>query len=75
MFDYCFAMRLPLETLPGWPEVADPSLGALLLILFVIPAVISLPIVLIGMGPTWRRRNQDHAPKGAGPAGVAVRRD
>lgn len=56
MFDYCFSMLLPLETLPGWPEVTDPGLGSLLFVTLAVPGVISLIVVLLVMGPVWFRR-------------------
>jgi hypothetical protein len=52
---------LPLETLPGWPEVADPGVGMVLLILVGLPLAISIPIVLITIGPTWFRQGREQS--------------
>lgn len=50
---------LPLETLPGWPEVTDPGVGMVLLILVGLPLAISIPIFLLTIGPTWFRQGRE----------------
>ncbi len=49
---------LPLETLPGWPEAPDPSLWMVLAILVAIPLAITIPVLLIHLGPTWFRQTR-----------------
>ena len=45
-----------LETLPGWPEVVEPSLFDILLLTAIIPIGAALVMTLLGMGPTWFKR-------------------
>ncbi|HMQ36709.1 MAG TPA: hypothetical protein PKE46_01425 [Micropruina sp.] len=50
---------IPLETLPGWPEVADPTALETLTVLLGVPAAIALVILVLGMAPSWFRRSAD----------------
>lgn len=49
---------LPLETLPGWPEVPDPGLAAVLVILVGIPLALAAPLFLLTVGPAWFRQTR-----------------
>ena len=46
---------LPLETLPGWPTVADPTLLQTLGLLAGIPLVVTLVIALLCFAPQLAR--------------------
>ncbi|WP_028709540.1 hypothetical protein [Propionicicella superfundia] len=63
---------LPLETLPGWPEVDDPGIGAILLLTVALPLAISIPILLLTIGPTWFRQARADASGGSSGDEVAV---
>lgn len=47
-----------LETLPGWPDVVEPSLMESLVILAGIPAAIAVVATVAIMGPQWFRQSQ-----------------
>ena len=47
-----------LETLPGWPEVADPSAMDILGLTVGIPFAIGGVFALIILGPSWYRKSQ-----------------
>ncbi|MFV0429507.1 MAG: hypothetical protein ACK5KO_08790 [Arachnia sp.] len=47
---------LPLETLPGWPEATDPSLGFLLILCLFAPLAVGVVVAVIGFAPTLARR-------------------
>ncbi|HRL50203.1 MAG TPA: hypothetical protein PLK46_07465 [Propioniciclava sp.] len=49
---------LETHTVPGWPEVYNPSLNDILLLTVALPVVIAVPVVLAVMGPAWLRRSQ-----------------
>ena len=42
---------LETHTVPGWPEVYNPSLNDVLLFTVALPVAIALPIALAVMGP------------------------
>ncbi|MFT4217040.1 MAG: hypothetical protein QM619_07630 [Micropruina sp.] len=44
---------IPLKTLPGWPEVADPTVIESLTVLLGVPAAIAAVILILGMAPSW----------------------
>lgn len=50
-----------LETLPGWPEVIEPSLFDTLALTVGLPVAIGAVITLAYMGPHWFRRSQERA--------------
>ncbi len=53
---------IPLKTLPGWPEAADPTAIQTLTVLLGIPAAIALVLLLLVMAPSWfhpGRRSDD----------------
>ncbi|MBK8445530.1 MAG: hypothetical protein IPL41_02090 [Micropruina sp.] len=52
---------LPLETLPGWEEAANPTVIETLTILIGIPAAIFAVILLLGMAPSWLGRGDDQS--------------
>ena len=43
-----------LETLPGWPEVHDPSLLEILTLILFIPGAIALAFLVAFLAPGWR---------------------
>jgi len=47
------AAFLPLETLPSWPAVPEPSLVELLTVTLFVPLAISAVVVALVMGPAW----------------------
>ncbi len=53
-------------TVPGWPEVYDPTFWDSGVLLFGIPLAISAVVALAVMGPEWFRRTQ--------PSGAEVER-
>lgn len=46
-----------LETLPGWPEVHDPSLLEILTLILFIPGAIALAFLVAFLAPGWRSRS------------------
>ncbi|MFT4226545.1 hypothetical protein [Micropruina sp.] len=46
---------IPLKTLPGWPEAADPTAIQSLTVLLGVPAAIALVLLLLVMAPSWFR--------------------
>ena len=48
---------IPLETLPGWPAVSDPSVVQLLTLTLFIPLGITLVLAAIILGPGWRAKD------------------
>lgn len=48
------AALIPLETLPGWPAVTDPTVLELLILTVFIPLAILLVLALIILAPSWR---------------------
>lgn len=54
-------MQLPLletHTVPGWPEVYDPSVSHILVLTVGLPVVLSAVITLFVMGPVWFQRSK-----------------
>ncbi|QIK71175.1 hypothetical protein G7070_01330 [Propioniciclava coleopterorum] len=49
---------LETHTVPGWPEVYDPTLWNIGALVLGIPLAISAVVALIVMGPEWFRRSQ-----------------
>ncbi len=49
---------LETHTMPGWPEVYDPSLANILVLVLGFPLAISAVVALIVMGPEWFRRSK-----------------
>lgn len=47
---------LPLETLPSWPAVPDPTVMQILIPTLFIPLAIAAVIALLVLGPGWRGR-------------------
>lgn len=47
---------IPLETLPSWPAVPDPTILELLTITLFIPLAISALFAAMILGPGWRDR-------------------
>jgi len=46
-----------LETLPGWPEVQEPTILESLTLLLFLPVGMALAFVLVIMAPAWRARD------------------
>ena len=44
----------PLETLPSWPTVTDPTVLEFLTITLFIPLAITLVLAALILGPGWR---------------------
>ena len=49
---------LPLETLPSWPAVPDPTVLQLLTVTIFIPFAISAVVALLVLGPGWRVKSE-----------------
>jgi hypothetical protein len=49
---------LPLETLPSWPAVPDPTVVQILIPTLFIPLAITAVIALLVLGPGWRRPSE-----------------
>jgi hypothetical protein len=47
----------PLDTLPSWPVVNDPTVLEMLLLTLFIPLVITLVLTLVILGSGWRPKN------------------
>jgi hypothetical protein len=47
----------PLETLPSWPVVNDPSVLEMLVLTLFIPLGISLVLAALILGPGWRPKS------------------
>ena len=46
-------------TLPGFPIAPDPGPFAILVPTLLVPALIAIPVVLLGMGRRWLRRDPE----------------
>lgn len=46
---------LPLETLPNWPAVVEPTVLELLVLTLFIPLGITVVVAAIVLGPTWQK--------------------
>jgi hypothetical protein len=44
----------PLETLPSWPAVTDPTVLEILTLTLFIPLAITLVLTALILGPGWR---------------------
>jgi len=44
----------PLETLPSWPTVTDPTVLEMLTLTLFIPLAITLVLAVLILGPGWR---------------------
>lgn len=44
----------PLETLPSWPAVTEPTVLELLTVTLFIPLAITLVLMALILGPGWR---------------------
>lgn len=49
---------LPLETLPGWPAVVEPTMLELLTLTVFIPLALVAVITVLVMGPGWKAKDQ-----------------
>ncbi len=49
---------IPLETLPGWPAVTDPSVLQILTLTAFIPLGIAVVLAAIILGPGWRTKSE-----------------
>ncbi len=47
---------IPLETLPSWPAVNDPTVLEMLTLTLFIPLAITLVLALLILGPGWRAK-------------------
>ena len=47
---------LPLETLPSWPAVPDPTVVQILIPTLFVPLAITVVIALLVLGPGWRQK-------------------
>ena len=47
----------PLETLPSWPAVTDPTVLEMLTLTLFIPLAITLVLTALILGPGWRQRS------------------
>ncbi|HQZ00005.1 MAG TPA: hypothetical protein PKV13_09030 [Propionicimonas sp.] len=48
---------IPLETLPGWPAVNDPTVLELLTLTLFIPLGVSAVLALLILGPGWKSQD------------------
>ena len=49
---------LPLQTLPSWPAVPDPSVLQLLTLTLFIPLAITVVVAALVLGPTWHAKGE-----------------
>jgi hypothetical protein len=49
---------LPLETLPSWPAVTDPTVLEMLTLTIFIPFGVGAVLTALIMGPAWRQRGE-----------------
>nr|WP_300145318.1 hypothetical protein [Propionicimonas sp.] len=49
---------LPLQTLPSWPAVPDPTALQLLTVTLFIPLAITAVVALFVLGPGWRTKGE-----------------
>ena len=49
---------LPLETLPSWPTVTDPTALEMLTLTIFIPFGIGAVLTILIMGPVWRAKSE-----------------
>lgn len=49
-----FAALLPLQTLPSWPEVVEPTLLEMLTLTVFIPLAITAVLTVVVLGKGWR---------------------
>ncbi len=54
-------MSTILWTLPGWPEVAEPTVLEQLAHTVIWPVALALPIFVIGMGSYWYKKSRSGA--------------
>lgn len=52
---------LPLETLPGWEEAANPTVIETFMLLLGIPGAIFAVILLLLMAPSWLGRSGEQS--------------
>ena len=55
------SMLVPLQTLPGWNNVENPSVLWILLLALGIPLAFGLLVTVVGMGPSWARSGRGEA--------------
>lgn len=48
---------LPLETLPGWPSVIEPTVLELLTLTLFIPLGITAVLAVLILGPGWKSQD------------------
>ncbi|MFZ0530049.1 MAG: hypothetical protein WAL91_05885 [Propionicimonas sp.] len=48
---------LPLETLPGWPAVYEPSVLDMLALTLFIPLAMAAVVAVMVLGPGWKRES------------------
>ena len=48
---------IPLETLPSWPVVNDPTVLEMLTLTLFIPLAITLVLAALILGPGWRAKD------------------
>lgn len=48
-----------LETLPGWPEAQESSVGFLLMLMIIGPLLVGLVVAAIGWTPKLADRSED----------------
>ena len=58
LFGYGVVMLalMPLETLPSWPTVTDPTVLEMLTLTIFIPLGIGAVLTALIMGPAWREK-------------------
>ena len=49
---------MPLETLPGWPAVTEPTTLELLVLMVFLPLAGAAVITLLTLGPSWKRSDR-----------------
>jgi hypothetical protein len=49
---------LPLETLPSWPAVPDPTVLQILTVTLFIPLAITAVVALLVLAPGWRAKSE-----------------
>jgi hypothetical protein len=51
----------PLETLPSWPAVTDPTVLEMLTLTLFIPLAITLVLTALILGPGWAPKSTDQS--------------
>ncbi|MFT4108760.1 hypothetical protein [Propionicimonas sp.] len=55
---HSLAAILPLETLPSWPQVTDPTVLEMLVLTIFIPFGIAAVVAALVLGPGWSAKGE-----------------